>query len=379
MKQIHLAEKAPIAFEGTKKIKSPQAFAASYNHNFRVGDTPANAQGERSHLNEEIISLEGRNYNQAFKDRIEEEGVRPRKDSVLGLEVVLVAQNTDDDFELSEWKKKSAEWLKNYFGKDNVVSAIYHGDESRPHIHAMVIPIVNGRLNCSEFTNGREKLTQMQTSYAEAVADLGLERGMERTPISYETMHKLRGATGKVAEETLPAPYAGEPVQAYFKRANKEYSDVRLKYFKEKNDITVSAEKAVEGIRREAEEKVSAVEQRYEEFKKSVNHILEENDALKDKAAKLEAELKATKEEYAAYANANISQKDYIKLTNLNKATTAINNDWCGSESPEMKRVLTYILNTGVDAYNRVMRERADQMTDRENGVEEDIDIEDVG
>lgn len=55
------------------------------------------------------------------------------------------------DFDFEQWKKENVEWLQSYFGKDNVVSAVLHMDETTPHIHAVVIPMVNERLSAAHF------------------------------------------------------------------------------------------------------------------------------------------------------------------------------------------------------------------------------------
>jgi len=49
--------------------------------------------------------------------------------------------------------------LQEEFGKDNVVSAVLHMDETTPHIHATIVPIVQGqrRKAHAEENNGKKK------------------------------------------------------------------------------------------------------------------------------------------------------------------------------------------------------------------------------
>ena len=56
-------------FMSTEKIKSLGAFTRKYEHNYRTGHVP-NADKDRAHLNEEIISLpEGKTYVDVFRDK----------------------------------------------------------------------------------------------------------------------------------------------------------------------------------------------------------------------------------------------------------------------------------------------------------------------
>jgi len=60
---------------------------------------------------------------------------------------------------LDEWCKDNIEWLQDTFGNDNVVSAVLHMDEKTLHIHATVVPIVQGerRKAKQEENNGKKK------------------------------------------------------------------------------------------------------------------------------------------------------------------------------------------------------------------------------
>ena len=51
------------------------------------------------------------------------------------------------------------DWLRQTFGAENVVAATLHADEETPHIHATVVPIVQGerRKAKEEADNGKRK------------------------------------------------------------------------------------------------------------------------------------------------------------------------------------------------------------------------------
>ena len=48
------------------------------------------------------------------------------------------------DGRIDEWCDDSMQWLHKTFGKENTVSAVLHMDETTPHIHATIVPIVMG-------------------------------------------------------------------------------------------------------------------------------------------------------------------------------------------------------------------------------------------
>jgi len=172
---------------------------------------PGNADPERKHLNEEFIKFPKgvENRTQAIQYRIEHANIsRKIKDTqVRALQVML--SGTSEDMrriqnlgKIDEWCKDNIEWLQGTFGKDNVVSVVLHMDEKTPHIHATVVPIVQGerRKAKAEEDNGKKKyrkkpkdtvrlcaddimtrdnLKQYQDSYAEKMAKYGLERGIK--------------------------------------------------------------------------------------------------------------------------------------------------------------------------------------------------------
>ena len=79
------------------------------------------------------------------------------------------------------WSQASIDWVKKTFG-DNIIDAQLHLDETTPHIHTFVIPLDDkGKLNARAFLGGtRDRMVELQTSYAEAVKSFGLERGISK-------------------------------------------------------------------------------------------------------------------------------------------------------------------------------------------------------
>ncbi len=375
---MDFTKRAPTAFEKTLKIKSVQELGMAYNHNYRKGDIPANAENERSYLNEELIQLEHKDFNAALNAIKKEHNIVPRKDAVLALEVIMEPQHVDGSFDLEAWKKQSAKWVQDYFGKDNVISAVYHADESQPHIHAMVIPVVDGKLRCYKFTNGKDKLSEMQSSYAKAVENLGLERGMEKTPVSYEVMQKLRATTGKVASEDLPPPEQGESMEEFYLRVNEHYKDMKLMHFRKQNEIQVGAEKQIELAKREsvaavaeAKEKVEEAQREVKEIQKMFRTLLDENSDLKKEVKDLEVKLQVQQADFSRYLQEGLSMVDLRRLNNINNVFEAFNQNLLGEKNQEKKEIMLDIMNEALNAFNQAENTLGERMDEREqDGVD---------
>ncbi|MDR8284580.1 plasmid recombination enzyme, partial [Acinetobacter baumannii] len=78
---------------------------------------------------------------------------------------------------------------------DRIVTASIHRDEATPHLSAFVVPLTqDGRLSAKEFIGGRDKMRADQTSFAEAVRALGLERGIEGSRATHQRVQSYYGA-----------------------------------------------------------------------------------------------------------------------------------------------------------------------------------------
>ncbi len=134
-----------------------------------------------------------------------------RSNAVLAMEHVMTASRefyqqgtpTEQAARLDEWTARSMAWLRETYGDKNVVAAVLHRDEQTPHIQALVVPIdERGRLNAHAYTGGRALLARMQDSYAEAVRDLGLERGVRGSVADHQTVKEFYAKI----EQATPAP-----------------------------------------------------------------------------------------------------------------------------------------------------------------------------
>jgi hypothetical protein len=187
-------------------------------HIERTMDCP-NADKSLQHLNQKFVGTG--NLCADVQTRIESAGVKPQTDSVLAVEFLMSA--SPDYFKegfsgsrkskLENFCRNSKVWLKQNFGEENLVEMTLHMDESTPHIHAVIVPIVEkkvkigrsikrevtqNRLTASDFFDGREKLSDLQTSFAQFH---GLERGIKGSKAKHTTVKEFYTTVTEVSNQ----------------------------------------------------------------------------------------------------------------------------------------------------------------------------------
>ena len=170
-----------------QKLKGSGKVLVASRHNKRLIQAE---QGADSHIDAARIclnlSLHGPDSPEAVarlaKDRMAAAGVRPqKKNAVLALEHVFsLPANTAID--LKAYFSDCVQWVaRNFGGLDNVLSADVHLDESAPHLHVLILPLVDGRMNGSDLFGNRQRLQFLQNDFHAAVAGLyGLAKAPAR-------------------------------------------------------------------------------------------------------------------------------------------------------------------------------------------------------
>ena len=166
---------------------------------------PDNADKTRTHLNRELIQFPNgvRNRTDAVQYRIDNAGLHRKvgKNQTKAIRIILTGSHEqmmkiEQSDKLDKWTDANLKWLRNTFGEDNVVSCMLHMDEKTPHLHATVVPIVTrerkrksregekkyqtqtGPRLSADDVMGRSRLSTYQNTYAEAMREFGLQRGV---------------------------------------------------------------------------------------------------------------------------------------------------------------------------------------------------------
>lgn len=110
------------------------------------------------------------------------------------------------------------EFFAERYGKENVVSAVVHLDESTPHLHFNLMPVTGGRL-CAKELFDRTALRELQTDFYEVVGQkYGLKRGKEGSTAKHlDTVafkaKKMTEAAEEKIREAEEAQTAAKPVK----------------------------------------------------------------------------------------------------------------------------------------------------------------------
>lgn len=119
---------------------------------------------ERSHLNI-IIGNSEKTLYRAWKQRLDKLGIKiPSRKSQNAMEQLLITASPDffkglgwdveaakgwnrEDIplEIKQYFNDTLGFVKEYIGRDNIISATIHFDETSPHLHIDYIPIISGK------------------------------------------------------------------------------------------------------------------------------------------------------------------------------------------------------------------------------------------
>jgi hypothetical protein len=136
------------------------------------------------------------NLSDVIKHRMDEAGVKARKNSVVAIEFICSASKEFFDvYSSSGWFSNCEQWLEKKYGKGNIVAKYEHRDESTPHAHFIILPIVQkevkwknskgegkkieNRLCARDLTGDKDKLSKLQDDYHNFIKPYGQTYGVE--------------------------------------------------------------------------------------------------------------------------------------------------------------------------------------------------------
>ena len=313
------------------KLKKPANLAASLQHTFRERET-LNADLKRRHEN---TILHGPDTSEAvldaWRDRAPE---KIRANAVHGLEYFIgaspEAMHAMSRAEQDAYFRDALDWLKERHGAENVLSAVVHRDESTPHMTVMTIPLdEHGKLNARALVGNRQKLSAMQTDFAQEVGlEHGLERGLERSQATHERVQRVY-AHIMAPEAAVELPerqkghflgLGGESDEDWRQRASEAATDAlrgarlaldRQRDRHEAQTAFLEAQLAHERIKRQEvlsgdlEETLGDLREKNRAFREQVSDLEEERDAWRDEARQRERHHLLTIERALDFAEAH--------------------------------------------------------------------------
>lgn len=166
-----------------------------------------NIDHSRTSNNYRFIERE-QSYLSYVRQRVKEVGARVKKDSVLISSMFVGA--SPEFFKgmppelIREYFAMCYRFFRDRYGEENIVSAIVHMDETTPHMHLNLIPVLNGKLCCKRLFD-RVALQKLQTDIYEQVGKYwDLDRGKEGSKTKHLDVaeYKVKMAEEKAAEIT---------------------------------------------------------------------------------------------------------------------------------------------------------------------------------
>jgi len=224
---------ADVGIFRVAKLKSMTAIVGLTKHHTREHD-PSNARKELSSRNEINPSwLVGERPDlpataMEVKERWKQitQDVNIRSNAVLALDLLVTVPSEDmnrkSPEEIRAFLSDGYRWIVEKHGAENVMLATVHHDELGPHLHVMVAPMKEGKLNARDFYGGsRFKMREVQDDFYDKVSrHHGLERGTlrERTTWreSADFAHDLREAPHRLMSKNLQAGIPQEAEAAIY-------------------------------------------------------------------------------------------------------------------------------------------------------------------
>lgn len=208
---------ARAAFVNATKIKTLGQLLAALRHNLREVKDAKHRDGtideSRSHLNTRLAGVfSSEEGEREFKRLCELAALnQKRKHPSNCVEAIEVAISWPyEDFpDPEDYFWQAFDWCFKFYDGCRVLSAVVHRDESAPHMHYILIPIVRGWFRGSDLFGDKPRLRQMQESfYTEVAKRFGLARpepreGMgapERKQVAEKVLDVLKQDHSKIKD-----------------------------------------------------------------------------------------------------------------------------------------------------------------------------------
>ena len=321
---------------------------------------PDNADKARTHLNRELITFPDgvRNRTDAVQYCIDNAGLHRKvgKNQTKAIRIILTGSHEqmmkiEQSGRLDKWTDANLKWLRDTFGEENVVSCVLHMDEKTPHLHATVVPVVTGERKrksregekkSADDVMGRARLSTYQNTYAEAMREFGLQRGVVGSTAKHQSngeyyrqqMLQYENDIARLNAEVEKANEGRSAILSLFgkgdlAKAKKELTDKDEQIAKLKEQIrTLQAERAA--IVQQHKQELAKLRNGYQaEIDKAIKEAeslrktLDAKDARKEQQSQRIAELdrKANPQRYRLSSGAEL---EHFNIPNLGASMPSI-------------------------------------------------------
>jgi len=243
-------------------------------------------------------------------------------------------ERIQNESKLDDWCKDNIDWLKKTYGEENVVAATVHMDETTPHIHASVVPIVTGERRqkpskkkpeqeqkekpkrkykkkdpnrvrlCCDDVMAKAKLIEYQDSYAGTMAKYGLKRGIkgsEARHISLTEFYRNQAIEIKNLQTNIETLLAVEDAKRLHIEELK-HQELEVEKLKQQKELELKESIGyLEEEKQEVYEKVRDIYDRKDEAREKFLNMLEYTQQKEQEITATEVRLEQLKQKYESY------------------------------------------------------------------------------
>ena len=269
---------------------------------------------KRKDLNEVLIGDETKSLNEIREEFFEKHNLKSRnRETVEAYQLVfsIPSEFINDKKMIDEFKKHTLNFINNDPKlKGNCLCAVLHNDEKQPHIQAVFVPMLDGKLAFQKMfggLDGSKKISKLQDDFAKNVSEkLGLHRGDGTHTNGLDYQDYMRAV--KEIESIPPEPEippggtggAGGGLFAGFDPLNRDKVktlEEENKYLKQKLD----SQKSRTVLQNQVKKSNSAIEKlktELKEVKKNFNDLMKSRNYLKDRVLEKNKEIEEMNKKY---------------------------------------------------------------------------------
>jgi hypothetical protein len=176
---------------------------AALKHNKRTLPEAGHIDPKRSPLN---YSLSPEATPEALNTHVNVElaryGIKPRKNAVMAVEVIFGLPESWRDRDNAAYFADCFLWLRQAMGGE-ILTFDVHNDEAAPHAHALILPLIDGKLQGDKIKGNVTNINNLRKSF---MAQVGRVHGLE-------TPKRLTNAQRNQLAAAVLRAYANDPVK----------------------------------------------------------------------------------------------------------------------------------------------------------------------
>lgn len=203
---------------------------------------------KKTHLNYNLAPEHGCSLKEFIDKRISELSKKPRKDAIQMCDwCVTLPQNVPKE-ESKDFFEKINDFFTERYGKENVVSAYVHMDETTPHMHFCFMPVKENRL-CAKEVITRTELNKIHREAEEYLQKNGINAKLLNGACDEGALSvsELKTRTARLHKDYQKTQAYSKGFRKYLKyksakKTNKEFETVKIKQSCEKD---LKAEKKI--------------------------------------------------------------------------------------------------------------------------------------